>query len=168
VEDGEQQFSAFVRAQSRQLRRTAWLLTGDWSSADDLVQSALLKTWRRWSAVQLADPAPFVRRVLVTTFLTQRRRRWSGEVATGWLPEPEARSDASEQLAEREVLVGALRGLPARQRAVVVLRYFNDLSERAVADALGCSIGSVKTHGSRALRALRANEELRATFAVGR
>ena len=80
------EFGSFVRTHTRELQRTAWLLTGDWHSAQDLVQTALVSSWRRWDTITDA-PVAYVRRVLLTTYLRGRRRRWTGEIATGELPE---------------------------------------------------------------------------------
>jgi len=149
-------FEEFVRTQSRGLLRAAWLLTGDWASAEDLVQSALAATWPRWSALTRPDaPEVYVRRVIVTTFLRGRRRRWTGEVSHAELPEIELGVDAYVRADQRAVLVQALAELPARQRAVIVLRFFGDLSERETAAALGCSVGAVKSHTAKAISRLR-------------
>jgi RNA polymerase sigma-70 factor (sigma-E family) len=174
----DEEFSAFVRLRSGDLQRMAWLLTGDWASAQDLVQSALVKTWQRWRSVRRRDaPEAYVRRVMLTTFLSWRRRRWSGEVPVGWSPGDgyagsmhgagRSAGDAAAATADHVAVVAALRRLPRQQRAVVVLRYVADLSEQATADALGCSVGTVKSHHARALSALRANDALRAAIVEG-
>jgi RNA polymerase sigma-70 factor (sigma-E family) len=165
VED-EEEFSAFVRSRSGELQRMAWLLTGDWSTSQDLVQSSLAKTWQRWPSIRRRDaPEAYVRQVMMTTFLGWRRRRWMGEIALGWLPEPADPDDVAATVVQHEAVVAALRRLPKQQRAVIVLRYFADLSERATADTLRCSVGTVKSHASRALGALRSNDALRAAIA---
>jgi RNA polymerase sigma-70 factor (sigma-E family) len=146
-------FREFVDTNSRGLLRAAWLLTGDWAAAEDLVQSALAAAWPHWESID-TSPAAYVRRVLTTTFLRWQRRRWTGEVATGELPEVWA-LDSSEQLAERRVLLDALATLPRQQRAALVLRYFADQSEAETAAAMGCSVGAVKSHTSRAVARLR-------------
>lgn len=154
-------FDDFVRAQSRALLRAAWLLTGDWAAAEDLVQSALAAAWAHWSSVTRRDaPEVYVRRVIVTTFLRNRRRRWTGEVSHADLPEIESIEDAYARSDQRTVLVQALGALPARQRAVIVLRFFADLSERDTAAALGCSVGAVKSHSAKAITRLRATPVL--------
>jgi RNA polymerase sigma-70 factor (sigma-E family) len=164
VED-EEEFSAFVRSHSEELQRMAWLLTGDWSTAQDLVQSSLAKTWQRWRSIRRRDaPEVYVRRVMMTTFLGWRRRRWVGEVALGWLPEDAVPGDVAADMAQRQAVVAALRRLPTQQRVVVVLRYFADLSEQATADALRCSVGTVKSQSSRAFTTLRSNDALRAAM----
>jgi RNA polymerase sigma-70 factor (sigma-E family) len=148
-------FAAFMRESSRSLQRTAWLLTGDWAAAEDLAQSALVKTWQRWESIEPAAAHAYTRRVMVTTFLGWRSRHWVGEVAFGWLPERHDVADQFDDVDVRETLMDALLMLPRQQRAVVVLRYFTDLSEAATAEALGCSVGTVKSHAARAVKSLR-------------
>ena len=149
-------FADFVRDRSPDLLRSAWLLTGDWHSAHDLVQAALEKSWPRWGR-RIEHPEAYVRRVLLTTFLSWRRRRWSGEIPTAELPEVHEPSDEVEL---RQALLGALSALTPRQRAVIVLRYFDDLSEADTAAVLRCSVGTVKAHASRGLAQLRATPGL--------
>ena len=153
-------FREFVAARSRALLRTAWLLTGDWAIAQDLVQTALAKTWPAWSRItRTDDPEVYVRRVLVTTYATWWRRRWRAETPVGDLPEPVA-ADAYEESDRRAVVAAALASLTRGQRAVVVLRYFDDLTEAQTAAALGCSVGTVKSQHARALAALRTSSSL--------
>jgi RNA polymerase sigma-70 factor (sigma-E family) len=155
-------FREFVSARSRALLRTAWLLTGDWATAQDLVQTALAKTWPAWSRItRTDDPEVYVRRVLVTTYATWWRRRWRAEVPVRELPE--ALSPDEFALSDQRVVVAAaLSSLTRGQRAVVVLRYFDDLTEAQTAAALGCSVGTVKSQHARALAALRASAPLAA------
>jgi RNA polymerase sigma-70 factor (sigma-E family) len=149
-------FREFVQFHSRSLLRTAWLLTGQWASAEDLVQSALVKVWPRWSAINRQDaPEVYVRRVLVTTFLGWRRRRWSRELVVSSLPERSTGYETFDQSDLRESLRVALQTLPPRQRAVITLRYFIDLTESQTASTLGCSVGTVKSHAAKALASLR-------------
>jgi RNA polymerase sigma-70 factor (sigma-E family) len=159
-------FREFVAARSPSLVRAAWLLTGNEATAHDLVQTALAKTWTRWERVTRQDaPEGYVRRVMLSTFLTWNRRRWRGEVAVAEVPD---RADVRDSFADadlRRAVAGALRVLPPRQRAVVVLRYFDDLTVSQVADALGCSVGTVKSQTSRALASLRACPQLADVFA---
>jgi len=152
----------FVEREWAPLVRLAYLLTGDRGHAEDLVQAALEKTHRRWDKVARMDaPIAYVRRVMVNTAISWRRRRRVVEVpllaADGPVSDPYAPVDQRQQ-----VLV-ALRRLPPRMRAVLVLRYFADLSEADVADALGCSVGSVKSQASRGLSRLREHLESPAT-----
>lgn len=153
-------FAAFVASRQRRLLRTAWLLTGDWAAAEDLVQSALAKTWRHWRRVTSADdPDAYVRRVLVNTFASSWRRRWRGEQPTATLPET-AIADPADEIALRLGVQSALATLPSRQRAVLVLRYVEDLSEAQVAGLLGCAVGTVKSTSAKALARLRAEPTL--------
>ena len=148
-------FRDFVEARSTALLRSGWLLTGDWPSAEDLVQTALAAAWPRWATLTRQDaPEVYVRKIMVNTFLRWRQRRWNGEIATGRLPELQAYGDVFAQIDARQALIAALDRLPARQRAVVVLRYFADLPEQETALAMGVSVGTVKSTTSRALAAL--------------
>ena len=166
--DDEEEFANFVRSHSGDLQRMAWLLTGDWSSSQDLVQSSLTKTWQRWQSIRRRDaPEAYVRQVMLRTFLAWRRRRWVGEVALGWLPEEADGGDVANDVVQHEAVVAALRRLPRKQRAVIVLRYFADLSERTTAEALRCSVGTVKSQSARALTTLRGNAALRAAITEG-
>jgi RNA polymerase sigma-70 factor (sigma-E family) len=150
VRDSEQ-FAEFVSQRSPALMRAAWLLTGDWHLAQDLVQVSLERSWPRWGR-GVEHPEAYVRRVMLTTYLSWRRRRWTGEIPTADLPEE---ATAAELPDLRMALLSALATLSPRQRAVLVLRYFEDLSEQQTADALGCSVGTVKAHASRGLQQLR-------------
>jgi RNA polymerase sigma-70 factor (sigma-E family) len=146
-------FTAYVAARGRALWRAAWLLTGDAALAEDLVQTALAKAWPHFERVNTNGSfEAYVRRTMVTTYSSWRGRRWHGELPTADLPERATR----EANADPD-LVRALAQLSPRQRAVVVLRYFEDLTEAETAEALGCSVGSVKTHHGRALVHLRAS-----------
>jgi RNA polymerase sigma-70 factor (sigma-E family) len=138
--------------------RPAYLLTHDHALAEDLVQTALAKAWPAWSRIQ-GEPDPYVRKVLVNTFASWWRRRWNGERPTEVLPEVAA-VDHGEAVATRAGLVDALARLPRRQRAVVVLRYFEDLTEAQTADVLGITVGTVKSQTSKALAALRVSPAL--------
>jgi RNA polymerase sigma-70 factor (sigma-E family) len=152
-------FAEFVSARSAALLRSAWLLTGDEASAQDLVQSALAKTWARWERVERKDaPEAYVRQVMITTYLTWRRRRWHGEIAVGDIAEPDEVTDAYADADLRQVVALALGELPRGQRAVLVLRYFDDMTEPQAATALGCSVGTVKSQSSKALARLRASK----------
>jgi len=149
------EFDAFVAARSPALLQAAWLLTGDWQLAEDLVQAALAKCYPAWHRITDGNDEPYVRRVLVTTYITWWRRAWRGERATDPLPES---ADTRDELARadlRQLLLAALAGLPRRQRATVVLRYYCDLSEVETAQALGCSVGTVKSQAAKGLARLR-------------
>jgi RNA polymerase sigma-70 factor (sigma-E family) len=162
-------FDEFVEASSRSLLQAAWLLTGDWAAAEDLVQLTLLQAWRRWNSIEPAARYSYARRVLLNRYLTGRRRRWSGEQPSPDIGVEGPRSTRAETMPAdsmhsidlRTSLRSALATLPAKQRAVVVLRYFCDLSEADTAQLLDCSSGTVKSQGSRALAKLRSHPGLR-------
>ena len=153
-------FEEFVAARGRDLWRSAWLLTGDAQKAEDLVQTALVKCWLRWSSITQGEAVEaYVRRVLVTTYTDWWRRRWTGEIPTGPMPDTGALADTA--LADdRRDLVAALATLPRGQRAVLVLRYFEDLTEAQTAETLGISVGTVKSQASRGLASLRSSHLL--------
>lgn len=151
----DEEVTAFVRARYGSLLRTAFLLCGDRGKAEDLVQTTLAKTVVAWSRLQCAEGVDhYVRRILVNTFVTWRRRRSWWEQPWGRLVESRAR-DEYVGVEQRDLLRRALDGLPARQRAAVVLRFYEDLSEQDTAHVLGCSVGTVKSLSSRGLQTLR-------------
>lgn len=150
---GDDGFEDFVREWSPTLLRVSFLLTGDRHEAEDLLQTALLKTARRWSALDHREAAyPYVRRILVTTHTSWRRRRRVPHVLTDEVPEPSVPS-AGPELGRTLVVLDTL---PAQVRATVVLRCYGGLTEAETADVLGCSVGSVKSQTSRGLARLRA------------
>jgi RNA polymerase sigma-70 factor (sigma-E family) len=152
----EADFEEFVNACSPRLLRVAWLLTGDAHLAEDLLQTALAKVWPKWRRVSTERPEAYVRKTIVHTHASWWRRRWRGEVPYGELPDTTADgSDPVVGLDLEGAVVDALRRLPKRQRAVIVLRYFEDLSVEDTAEVLGCGPGTVKSQTSRAIRALR-------------
>ena len=148
-------FDDFVAARSRALLRTAYLLTHDHALAEDLLQTSLAKAWFAWKRID-GNPEPYVRRILVNTYASWWRRKWNGEHPTEDLPE----RVAEEPGAEPTDLWRAMERLPRRQRAVVVLRYFEDLTEAQTAALLGCSVGTVKSQCSKALAKLRIDPAL--------
>jgi RNA polymerase sigma-70 factor (sigma-E family) len=154
--DGEE-FGEFVRRRAAPLHRTAYLLCGDWHLANDLVQEALAKTYRHWARVQRADsPDAYVHRILVneTNRHWHRRTRVATTIHDTETDVAVAR-DATNEIVRRDGLRRALLVLPARQRATIVLRYLEGLSERETATILRCSEGTVKSQTSRALAALK-------------
>jgi RNA polymerase sigma-70 factor (sigma-E family) len=154
-------FAQFVEARERALQRTAWLLTGDWALAEDLVQTALARSWPRWERIRRRDdPELYVRRVLVTTWASWSRRRWRGESASPVMPDSPAPGDVAAEVAVRVTVRAALDSLTSRQRAVLVLRVFDDLSEPQVARVLNCATGTVKSTMARALAKLREHPSL--------
>jgi RNA polymerase sigma-70 factor (sigma-E family) len=150
-------FDEFVATRSPALLRTAYLLTGDHALAEDLLQTALAKCWFAWGRID-GPPEPYVRRTIATTYAGWWRQKWRTERPTGVLPEPAARP--AHAVEDRDVLWRALRSLPRGQRAVVVLRYYEDLSEAQTAVALGISVGTVKSQAARAVGSLRHHAEL--------
>jgi RNA polymerase sigma-70 factor (sigma-E family) len=154
-------FAQFVEARQRALQRTAWLLTGDWALAEDLVQTALVRSWPRWERIRRRDdPETYVRRAMVNSWSSWRRRRWWGEHATDAVPDSPAVGDVAAEVDVRVTVQGALRSLPARQRAVLVLRVFDDLSEAQVAQVLDCAVGTVKATLAHAVARLREDPRL--------
>ena len=146
---GYAEFEEFVVARRSALLRTAYLLTGNHHDAEDLVQSALIKVVPRWARIR-DRPEPYVRQVLARESVSRwRRRRWR-EVSTDAVPE-RTHHDSTDRVA----LLEDLRRLSPRQRAVLVLRYFDDLTEADTAAALGISVGTVKSHVRDALACLR-------------
>lgn len=155
----DEAFSDFVAARSRHLLQAAHLLTGDRHRAEDLLQTALTRAYLRWDRIVDEDPEGYVRRTMVNAHIDWWRRKPWREQATGELPELEV-PDSTAGHATRESLLRALAGLSRQQRAVVVLRYFEDLSEAEIARTLGCSPGTVKSAASRAMAKLRAHPDL--------
>jgi RNA polymerase sigma-70 factor (sigma-E family) len=145
----------FVAARHAPMLRAAFLLTGSQQDAEDLVQDALVRVVGRWARVSAADdPVAYADRMLVNAFLTGRRRRWHGEIPHA--DPPDAIGDGGyERVDERDRLRRALLALPARQRAAVVLRHYEQQSEAQTATVMGCSVGTVKSLTSRGLAALR-------------
>jgi RNA polymerase sigma-70 factor (sigma-E family) len=163
------QFTAFVTESYSALLRSACLITGDWHSAEDLLQTVLTRLYVRWGRAQGWDsPRGYARRVLVNQYLnsphlTSRRRRWNHEASHDHdhLPEePAAGRDGGDAIVARRVLGDALRALPDEFRVVLVLRFFEDLSIEEVAALLDCPVGTVKSRTSRALAQLRAGGAL--------
>jgi RNA polymerase sigma-70 factor (sigma-E family) len=154
-------FAQFVEAREQALQRTAWLLTNDWALAQDLVQAALARSWPHWGKIRRGDdPEIYVRRVLVNTWVMWRRRRWRGEEPSGTLKDRPAGGDMAADVAMRVAVRQVLAALTQRQRAVVVLRLFDDLPEAQVARILGCAVGTVKATMSQALARLRSDPQL--------
>jgi RNA polymerase sigma-70 factor (sigma-E family) len=152
----EADFDAFVVARSQALLRTAYLLTQDEGLAEDLLQTALTKSWFAWRRID-GPPEAYVRRVLVTTSASWWRRRWTGERPTETLPERAAAEDCGEG---DQDLWDAIGHLPPRQRAVIVLRYLEDRTEVETAELLDCSVGTVKSQAAKALAKLRVDAAL--------
>jgi RNA polymerase sigma-70 factor (sigma-E family) len=154
---GPEGYREFVSARLDQWRRTAYLLSGDWHAADDLVSVALVRLLRHWRRVSTMDnPDAYVRRTLLRACLDERRRPWRREHSTDRLPErPAPEHLGPDGVPDRLALLALLAELPPRRRAVLVLRYFCDLSVEDTAAELGCSTGTVKSQTARAIEALR-------------
>jgi RNA polymerase sigma-70 factor (sigma-E family) len=147
-------FGDFVTASLPALLRFGHVLTGRPDEAEDLVQEALAKSMRRWHRGRPADPLAYVRRVMVNTHIT-RWQRWGSRVRLGDVPDAAADDTGLQRSHDRDVLRRALAGLPARQRAVLVLRYLEDMPDEAIADLLGCQPATVRSLASRGLAAVR-------------
>jgi RNA polymerase sigma-70 factor (sigma-E family) len=160
------EFDEFVAARSSRLLRTAYLLTRDHTLAEDLLQTALSKAWFSWSRIE-SDPEPYVRKILVNTFASWWRRKWNGEQAYAEPPEPQPGPGSHDEVDQRHDLWTAMGRLPRRQRAVVVLRYVEDLSEVETARLLGVSVGTVKSQTSKALAKLRIDPALAGDDSTG-
>lgn len=153
--DRDAEFTSFVNAAMPELGRIAWFLTGEIHAANELVQAALVKTYFAWAKVRPGQAIGFTRRVMIN-HRTDQWRRTRREVLVGEHDQSasvdRSHADNTEMI---DGLVRALKTLPERQRHVVVLRYYCDLSERQVADELGISLGAVKSAASRGLNTLR-------------
>ncbi|HEX8003196.1 MAG TPA: SigE family RNA polymerase sigma factor [Mycobacteriales bacterium] len=153
------EFDAFVARSGLALARLAWVVAGGRAAGEDLLQNTLIRVWRHWPRVRDAeDPDRYVRRILVNVHRSAplgRRRE---------LPLPDrdraGDGDATDAVDARLTIEDALRRLPARQRAVVALRFLEQRSERETAELMGCSVGTVKSHSARALAALRRSPSL--------
>lgn len=151
-EDDEAAFVAFAQGVTPRMLRTAWLLCGDAARAEDAVQESLVRLYGVWTRVRADQPEAYLHRILrnhlVSTWRRERRQVLVPEVRDGGREDPDTAT-------QRMDLVRALRQLPRREREVVVLRHYADLSEQAVADLLGVSTGTVKSSASRGLQRLR-------------
>jgi RNA polymerase sigma-70 factor (sigma-E family) len=160
----DEEFREFVLARYASLLRSAQALTGDRGIAEDLVQNALIRTYASWERVRAAsNPYAYAQKILFTSFSRMRRRRRVVETL-GVSVDPPRAPGGDEAAADRDQLRRALQELPARYRAVLVLRFYEDLSVEQVAATLGCSTGTVKTQTARALERLRVSAQLDQTF----
>lgn len=152
----DEAFTAFVAARSTALLRTAYLLTGDRGQAEDLVQTALAKTYLAWDRISDIEAVEaYVRRTMVTTNISWWRRRRSREVSVAEPPDQPAWGDEADLAVERESVWRLLEALPPKQRTALVLRYWAGLSEAEIAHEMSCAPGTVKTHAARGLATLR-------------
>lgn len=154
IDDGS--FAAFVRAHSRSLFGTAYLLTGDADAAEELLQDTLAALFPKWDQVLVADrPVAYVRRALANRLVSARRRPASRDVALWELPEAAALGDHADEIATRRMLWQLLGEVPPRQRAALVMRYFHDLSDAEIAASLGCRPATVRSLVSRGVATMR-------------
>lgn len=154
----EQEFAEYFEARRDAVRRTAFLLCGDWHRADDLAQTAFVALHRRWRKVRDRGALDaYVRRTVVRAMIDESRRPWRRERFVDQMPESaQPDSDVGNTVATRSALVAGLRQVPPRQRAVLVLRFLEGLDVSGTAEALNCSEGTVKSQTARGLDALRA------------
>ncbi|SIQ44767.1 SigE family RNA polymerase sigma factor [Micromonospora avicenniae] len=154
--EDEQQFTSWVDARASALRRAAFLICGDWHAADDAAQTTLTKLYLAWPRLTRRDDIDgYAWRVLTRSLTDEWRRPWRRrEHPVEQLPD-RAADDRTGQVDQQRLVLDALSGLPGRQRAALVLRFWQDLSVEQTAAALGCSVGAVKSHTSRGLHTLR-------------
>jgi len=158
-------FAAFVREHTPALLRTAYLLTGSGQAAEELVQDTLVRLYPKWHRVEQAEaPLAYVRRSLANGFVNQQRRASRREYAYADVPERADDRDPFGQLADRDEIWARLAVLPERQRAALVLRFYEGLSDDDAADALGCRVGTVRSLVSRGLASLRSAMSAEATL----
>jgi len=151
-------FASVFATRVRPLRRTAYLLCGDWARAEDLVQTAFVRTYAGWGRIRdLGAVDAYLRTTLTHVYLDDARRLWSGEVPTEAVPDvPDVVTGSSADATDdRLALMAALQRVPPRQRACLVLRFFDDCSVEETSLVLGCSEGTVKSNTARGLDALR-------------
>lgn len=159
-ERDEREFAEYFTGRREAVRRSAYLLCGDWHRADDLAQTAFVALHRHWRKIRDRGALDaYVRRTLVRAVIDESRRPWRRERFTDEVPERADTAGGAPELADtvatRAALAGALRRVPPRQRAVLVLRFLEGLDVNAVAEALGCTEGTVKSQTARGLAALR-------------
>ncbi|MEV4801953.1 SigE family RNA polymerase sigma factor [Nonomuraea sp. NPDC049421] len=159
-------FEEYVAHRHARLCRMAYLLCRDWGAAEDLVQTALARAWLAWRRVE-GDPDPYVYRIIVNTHATWWRRRRRGEVPAESLPETADPRDRAAEADDQAALWGAIGALSPRQRAVVVLHYFEGHTLTQVAGIIGCSPGAVKSQLNRALNKLRIDPDVRSVHVEG-
>jgi RNA polymerase sigma-70 factor (sigma-E family) len=153
----EDEYRQFVTARLEPLRVTAYLLCRDWHTADDLVSITIGKLYRHWPRVRAMEHVDaYVRGMLTNAWLDERRRPWRREKVTDEVPDQVDAALPQAALADRGMLLDLLARLPARRRAVVVLRFYCDLSVDETAQVLGISVGTVKSQAARGLESLRA------------
>ncbi|MFI8006984.1 SigE family RNA polymerase sigma factor [Streptomyces sp. NPDC086010] len=156
--ESQADFAEFTAVAWPRLVRTAHMLTGDFHEAEDLVQTTLVKVYARWRKIPRAEVDVYMRRALVNNNISRLRKKRIAHLLMPFLPDSAHRHRGhAESVEDSAVLMQALSSLSARQRAVMVLRYWEDMSEQQIAAALNCSVGTVKTHARRGLEVLRAH-----------
>lgn len=149
-------FDAYVAAHGSGLERYAYVLTGQPASAEDLVQTALMKAYRRWRRVSRVEfPDAYVRRMVTNAFLDLHRHRSNAEWPLADIPDSPRGPDPAVEVVHRDQIARALTSLSAHQRAVIVLRHYLGLSDADIAAELGCGESTVRSHASRALQRMR-------------
>ena len=152
-----EEFTSFVVAHQAKLRRVAYLMCGDWQLASDHVQDALVRVYRHWPRLRSdGEKLAYARKAVLSVVIDAKRRRSSTEVPVDSVADRLGGTDAAERSADRDLLSRCLVQVPARQRACLVLRYYDDLSVSEVATVLGCSEGTVKSQTARGLDTLQA------------
>ncbi|GGP49856.1 SigE family RNA polymerase sigma factor [Saccharothrix coeruleofusca] len=155
MSDRDTAFAEYFAARSEAMRGTAYLLCGDWHRAEDLVQATFTKLYLAWRRVARHDALDaYTRQTLVRTFVSELRRGWFRKERVSQVPQ-DAPAPGHGSTEDRVVLLAALAKVPPRQRAVLVLRYWEDLSVQETAKALNCSEGTVKSQAARGLQTLR-------------
>ena len=150
------EFEEYASARGQELVRLGYTVSGDYQRAEDLAQIALMQAFRTWRRVQRADdPHSYVRRILINSYLSMTRRRSFSEAPAAELDNDRAVPDPADEVVDSDDLWRALRVLPARERVVLVLRYYQDMDDRTIADVLGIKPSSVRATASRALASLR-------------
>lgn len=150
------EYTAFVRAQSPALLRSAYLLTRDVAAAEDLVQDTFVRLHAKWPLVAAAAaPQAYVRRTMVNNYLNSTRRKSSHERVVAQIPDRAAAGDLADAVADRMLVAALLDALPPRQRAVLVLRFMHDLDDERIAAEIGCRKSTVRSIVARGLTALR-------------
>lgn len=154
-DDRDEAFREYVAARADAMRFTAYLLAGDWHTAEDIAQTAFVKLYLAWDRIDRAGSVDaYMRRIVTRTFLNEHRRGWrQRERLTAAPPDVPARADPMPE--QRMLVWRALSAVPPKQRAALVLRYWEDLSVAQTADLLGCSVGTVKSQCARGLDTLR-------------
>ncbi|WP_331452453.1 SigE family RNA polymerase sigma factor [Streptomyces sp. SS162] len=165
----EEGFARYVRGARPALRRNAFVLVGDWFAADDLVQQTLITVYRHWNRLERHDAlSAYTRTVMVRLFVSDRRKhRWTRELLHDSMPEPEPKPGEATRVGDRLVLLAALAALTTRQRSLIYLRYWEDLSVEETAQIMNCSSATVRSSASRALRILRQRLDETITLRLG-